>query len=341
MAKWWQTFSILSIKLLPMFEKLKRLLGAADEHAGEAASAHQTMTGETLDQEIDAIRQTMVVDPSRLREEVDDTPGNSPRPATGRAAGGKVGVASGKKSSKRTPLYRPILRPPMAFLSVLDDGSIKESEVHRLRGGAVVLGREQGDITFPHEVLMSSKHAQLECRKHRGGYQWHFVDLDSRNGSFFRVQRAYLRNAQEFLVGGHRFAFRMPSPDGKFDDTVGTQVSGDANDARATQLVTEVKVALPKLVYRDPKGPEQSYTLDSTHIVIGSDPSTSALSINDPYVCPNHLQLHHTSRGWLIEDLDSRNGIWLRLHDVKLDQITEFQLGEQRFYFRPPAARHA
>ncbi len=327
-----------------MFDKLKRLLGAADGRSNDDALAHQTMTGETLDQEIDAIRQTMVVDPSRLRgddePDVDNGSGGAAMHGATQARGAKSrAAATGKASSKRTPLYRPILRPPMAFLSALDDGSIKESEVHRLRGGVAVIGREQGDLTFPHEVLMSSKHAQLECRRHRGSYQWHFVDLDSRNGSFFRVQRAYLRNAQEFLVGGHRFAFKMPTPDGRFDDGGGTQVSGDDKDARATQLVSDVKVSLPKLVYRDPKGPEQSYTLESTHIVIGSDPSTSALSINDPYVCPNHLQLHHTPRGWLIEDLNSRNGIWLRLHDVKLDQITEFQLGEQRFYFRPPAAR--
>ncbi|MCM2373840.1 FHA domain-containing protein [Aporhodopirellula aestuarii] len=326
-----------------MFEKLKRLLGAADERVSDDALSHQTMTGETLDQEIDAIRQTMVVDPSRLRggdSDESDADDRFGKQGSSQPGGSKTRASSRSKATpKRTPLYRPVLRPPMAFLSALDDGSIKESEVYRLRGGVVVIGREQGDVTFPHEVLMSSKHAQLECRRHRGGYQWHFVDLDSRNGSFFRVQQAYLRNTQEFLIGGHRFAFRMPTPDGRFEDATGTQVPPNPNDARATQLVADVKVSLPKLVYRDPKGPEQTFTLESTHIVIGSDPATSALSISDPYVCPNHLQLHHTPRGWLIEDLSSRNGVWLRLHDVKLDQITEFQLGEQRFYFRPPAAR--
>ncbi len=328
-----------------MLNKLKRLFSVTNSSTVAPDRRERTVAGESLDQELDAIRQTMVIDPSRLSG-ASDAEDFEPAPSTARSQPAGRGPASKRAAVEhRTPLFRPVLRPPMAYLAALDDGSVKESEIFRLRGGCVVIGREQGDITFPHEVLMSSKHAQLECRRHRGGFQWHFVDLDSRNGSFFRVQQAYLRGDQEFLVGCHRFAFRIPNPTDTSTDPDQTAVpSGGSHslppqDARATQLVMDVKIALPKLVYRDAKGPEQTYRLDSTHIVIGSDAATSALSLNDPYVCPNHLQLQHTPRGWMISDLGSRNGVWLRLHDVKLDQITEFQLGEQRFYFRPPAAR--
>jgi len=229
----------------------------------------------------------------------------------------------------------------MAFLAALDDGSIKDAEIYRLRGGRIVLGRENGDLVFPYEVLMSAKHAHVECRRTGDAYHWHFVDLNSRNGSFFRVERALMRDGQEFLLGAHRFAFRMPLPGGGFPDQT-TAAPAPEDDSMATQLVQPLGKALPmpKLQWRGPSGGERTYQLDRPHIVIGSDPATCALSIgDDAYLCPNHAKLHLTQKGWLVEDLGSRNGTWLRLHEAKLDQVTEFQLGEQRFYFRPPRPR--
>jgi len=187
-------------------------------------------------------------------------------------------------------------------------------------------------VTFPHEVVMSSKHAQFECRRDRDGYHWRFVDLSSRNGSYLRVQKPLLQPGHEFLAGGHHFTFEMPLS------------HPAAEDPGATMLVTEGPSVLPKLTYRDPEGTARSFLVDRPHLVIGSDASTStsalgighwALGIVDHFLCPNHLQLHQTPRGWMIEDLSSRNGVWLRLPGVKLDRATEFQLGEQRFYFRP------
>ncbi|WP_404310111.1 FHA domain-containing protein [Neorhodopirellula lusitana] len=306
-----------------MFDRLKRLFVGSDSQPDRDES--QTIAGESLDQEIDAVRQTQLIDPSQLQA-ARDAAGKSGK---SRRAGKSNAGASGSESAS---LYRPSLRPPMGFLAALDDGSIRDAEIYRLRGGSVVIGRQEGDIQFPYEVLMSSKHAKLECRRHRSGYQWHFTDLESRNGSFFRVQRAYLRHDQEFLIGRHRVAFQIPTPGA--DAT--TPTTGE-NDLHATQLIESVKIAMPRLRYRDLRQEtEHTHVLDNPHLVIGADSSTCGLTLHDEFVCPNHTRIHHTEKGWLIEDLGSRNGVWLRLHQAKLDQITEFQLGEQRFYFRPP-----
>lgn len=312
-----------------MLDQVKRWFGGRDVVAN--LQEDQASAGGSLDQEIDAVRQTQMIDPSQLhaaREEIGRESKKAvgkPRKRAGRSRG------SSKTSDGQAKLYRPKLRPPMAFLAALDDGSVSDAEIHRLRGGTVVVGRQDGDIQFPFEVLMSARHAQLECRRHRSGYQWHFTDLSSRNGSFFRVQRAYLRNDQEFLAGGHRFAFSLPMPGAAEDNS---QI-----DSHATQLMGVPEISLPRLVYREVRDErEQSHTLKSTHLVIGADSATCGLSLTDEFMSPNHARIHHTPQGWLIEDLGSKNGIWLRLHEAKLDQNTEFQLGEQRFYFRPSKA---
>jgi len=330
-----------------MFDRLKRLLGQDDPLAPHRLN--DAVQDDALDQSIDAIRQTQIIDPSRSPDEFDSaTSGfaNKKKPKKQK----DTGLRSSDPTA-RTPLYRPTLRPPMAFLAVLDDGSIRDSEVTRLRGGMITIGREHGDLLFPHEVLMSSRHAQLECRRHRGSYQWHFKDLNSRNGSFFRVQRALMRDGQEFLIGSHRFAFRLPLPDGtlKANGRFGVETAAVAGepvdeDVHSTQLVgPQINPAtLPRLIWKGLQGGEQVYQFASNHIVIGSDQETSALGISgDPYICRNHTKLYQGERGWVIEDIGSQNGTWLRLPEAKLDQVTEFQLGEQRFYFRPPQFNHA
>src|SRR5439155_19569987 len=56
--------------------------------------------------------------------------------------------------------YRPTQRPPMALLCILDDGS-DEGEIVRLRADKYTLGRIEGDITIPHDALISARHAEL------------------------------------------------------------------------------------------------------------------------------------------------------------------------------------
>ena len=333
-----------------MLGHLKRFF-VPPESANSSTDRERNVAGESLDQEIDAIRQTQMIDPSRLEPTERLVPN---RPEKAAPTGKSKSRSASTQARVTTPNYRPALRSPMAVLAILDDGSanVNDAELVRLRGGPVIIGREQGDVRLPHEVLMSSRHAQLECRRHQAGYQWHFTDLNSRNGSFFRIQRALLRDGQEFLIGQHRFTFRVPDAQGAlvdrqvdvqspestsaFDTDYPNPTSADASDAGATQLVANVDLPIPRLLFRDAKGPQRTFQLDGEAVLIGVDGKRCQLTLPDRYVCPVHARLQLGPQGWTVEDAPSRNGVWLRLSEAKLDQVTEFQLGEQRFFFRPP-----
>src|SRR5688572_21012439 len=56
--------------------------------------------------------------------------------------------------------FRPVRRPPMASLCIVDDAS-DDGEWVRIRDGACVLGRSEGNVIIPHDGMMSSKHAEI------------------------------------------------------------------------------------------------------------------------------------------------------------------------------------
>src|SRR5687767_9878591 len=58
-----------------------------------------------------------------------------------------------------TLLSRPTGRPPVALLVLLDDGERSGEEI-RIRGERFVLGRTEGDVTIPHDSLISGKHVE-------------------------------------------------------------------------------------------------------------------------------------------------------------------------------------
>lgn len=322
-----------------MFGKLKQLLGgsaATANGAGLESPSTSEMHGSNEAGAIDAIRQTQVIDPTSQHggqsEPIVETPTRSPATHRARRRDEAMPIVN-----RQTPLYRPSVRPPMAFLAAFDDGSIDDADIYRLRGGVTTIGRDDADVRFPNEVVMSKRHAQIQCFKENGRFVYRFQDLDSRNGSFFRVQRAVVGNGQEFLLGSVRFLFQMPIAGVGYQDEIDAAINRGQTDVLQTAAIMTDGTQMPKLLWRDSNGRENSLVLPSDHVVLGRDADTCAVSVpGERFVCPNHAKLYLTDAGWMLEDLGSRNGSWLRLNSATLDQLTEFQLGEQRFYFRPP-----
>ncbi|MEM9365182.1 MAG: FHA domain-containing protein [Planctomycetota bacterium] len=322
-----------------MFGKLKQLLGESALRKGNGGSetpSTSEMHGSNEAGEIEAIRQTQVIDPTSIHGSksapVVQAPSQSPARHRARRRDAAMPIVN-----RQTPLYRPAVRPPMAFLAAFDDGSIDDAEIFRLRGGSTTIGRDDADVTFPNEVVMSKRHAQIQCFKENGRFVYRFQDLNSRNGSFFRVQRAVLGNGQEFLLGSVRFLFQLPIAGVAYQDEIDAAINRGQTDVLQTAAIATEGAQMPKLLWRDSQGREASLVLPSDHVVLGRDTDTCAVSVpGEPFVCPNHAKLFLTKSGWTLEDLGSRNGSWLRLNSATLDQLTEFQLGEQRFYFRPP-----
>jgi predicted component of type VI protein secretion system len=67
-----------------------------------------------------------------------------------------------------------------------------------LKEGDNLLGREQGDITFPTDGFVSGRHAVLTVRKE----QLMVRDVGSSNGTFIRLTGpTFVDNGDHFLMG--------------------------------------------------------------------------------------------------------------------------------------------
>jgi hypothetical protein len=98
----------------------------------------------------------------------------------------------------------PVATPPKAarLLLIMEGGEI--GETYSLRPSETVIGRVDGDIKFPHDGYMSSRHARIIQRNGR----FFLLDNNSRNGTFVRIhQEVELHPGDVVLVGKQLFRF--------------------------------------------------------------------------------------------------------------------------------------
>ncbi|MFM9058303.1 MAG: hypothetical protein ACKOSQ_04150, partial [Planctomycetaceae bacterium] len=60
--------------------------------------------------------------------------------------------------------FRPLFRPPVPRLTILDDGEQACGQTVRLREEVTVIGRTDGDVRLPHDMLVSTRHAEIVRR---------------------------------------------------------------------------------------------------------------------------------------------------------------------------------
>ncbi|MFM8435954.1 MAG: FHA domain-containing protein, partial [Planctomycetia bacterium] len=99
--------------------------------------------------------------------------------------------------------YRPLLRRPLALLHVVDDGH-EDGETIRLRADRLEIGRTEGDVTIPHDISMSTRHAVLECGP---GGTWLLSDAGSAGGTYVRVMAARLHDGSCLQLGASKLRF--------------------------------------------------------------------------------------------------------------------------------------
>lgn len=75
--------------------------------------------------------------------------------------------------------------------------------VYCLPETGAVLGREKGDIIFPHDKFMSSRHAQIYTGEDGHCY---LVDLTSSNGTWIKIwEKTRLRQSDYIFMGQQLF----------------------------------------------------------------------------------------------------------------------------------------
>jgi pSer/pThr/pTyr-binding forkhead associated (FHA) protein len=94
--------------------------------------------------------------------------------------------------------------PPTGHLHLVMEGG-QPGEVYELEDDTVI-GRNKGEITFPHDGFMSGRHARIERR----GGTFILTDEGSRNGSFIKIKgEIELEPGDMILVGKQLFRFEV------------------------------------------------------------------------------------------------------------------------------------
>jgi hypothetical protein len=106
----------------------------------------------------------------------------------------------------QTIVMSSVVAPPKGRLHLVMEGG-QQGEVYDL-SDETVIGRTQGEITFPHDGFMSGRHARIERR----GASFMLVDEGSRNGTFVKLKgEIELKPGDMILVGKQLFRFERDS----------------------------------------------------------------------------------------------------------------------------------
>jgi pSer/pThr/pTyr-binding forkhead associated (FHA) protein len=225
--------------------------------------------------------------------------------------------------------YRPTIRPPLALLTVYDDGKL-EGEVIRIRCSRFVIGRTEGDLCIPFDALVSSRHLEITCQQVGGFYRWVVTDLQSTNGLFVRVSKTPLADKAEFLVGNGRYRFDalQVDPDATSDLDPATTPPGHTHGwGEAARPIRP-----PAITEIQGSAIGNRILLVKQEYWIGSDPTCQICRSDDPFCEPRHALLHRGAKGtWHAEHNKTLNGLWLRMPQITVDSLVQFQIGEQRF----------
>lgn len=202
-----------------------------------------------------------------------------------------TGTHATERASSGT-LFRPTVRPPIATLTVCDDGR-PDGEVIRIRDHKFVIGRTEGDLRIPIDGRISSRHAEITLQSVGGLHRWVVTDLQSTHGMFVRVSRTILADRAEFLVGNGRY--RCDAPQSSADATA-AQVA-DAATSGATQGWDGSPSPFRPPAITEMIGYEigNRVLLVKPEYWIGTDPTCSICRSGDPFCEPRHVRLF---RAW-------------------------------------------
>jgi hypothetical protein len=110
-------------------------------------------------------------------------------------------------------------------------------------------------------------------------------------------------------------------------------------DTRLGQMRAEkgLNELTPKLHQIGEDGKGQDFEVNPTGVYIGSQPDQCNVVLQDRLVSPRHAKIYRDILGrWFVDDLNSLNGVWLKVKEARIHRGGQFQCGEQRFRFEVP-----
>lgn len=114
-----------------------------------------------------------------------------------------------------------------------------------------------------------------------------------------------------------------------------TERAHRASSDGGTDLLTSKATAGARIVHILPDGSAVPYSIVGPRLVIGRLPEEADLSIpDDPYVSQNHAAVAAGSSTYVLEDLGSSNGTYVRIRgEVQLRPSDIVRIGSQVFRF--------
>jgi pSer/pThr/pTyr-binding forkhead associated (FHA) protein len=204
---------------------------------------------------------------------------------------------------------------------ILVRGHTHSGSQWRLQGSETVIGRSSGMVLFPDDTALAHRHARLV---------WRGVDLvlepePTTNGVYIRLRApARLVPGDEFMVGAQRL--RVLAESDRHVVTAGvddTRLLGSA----IKSIAPVAPIALLKVA--DDDANHEVYFRAQRLLTIGRDHCDIAFPL-DGFVSERHAQLTNEGNHLTLEDLDSRNGTYLRARSaVVLAQGDLLLLGDQ------------
>lgn len=176
------------------------------------------------------------------------------------------------------------------------------------------VGRSKAcDVILNHGTV-SRFHAVIAL----GKKSWTVTDTFSKTGTFINMKRikrkAAIRNGDTVSFGTASYKFETIYVN-KTNENSSAQTDSNKNDSvplYVSALINDVQDAV--------------YRLDVSECVLGRNPDLSDIVLSQPTVSGRHARLYHTSRGWNIEDLNSKAGI--KINGQRINQKTKLNDGD-------------
>jgi class 3 adenylate cyclase/pSer/pThr/pTyr-binding forkhead associated (FHA) protein len=184
--------------------------------------------------------------------------------------------------------------PAMKLLHVGSDGTVsREFPLEQ----SLVIGRSEGGLTFPHDASMRPRHALVTVENGQV-----FIQAEGEAEAYYSVVGTYtLLDGDLVKMGKHTFRYAAKTDALSRAAAIGTRI-GD--------LASQLAAPVAELIGTDDD--EQHYSLDREEITFGRSHATYTFP-KDPLMSRAHARIYHRGEDFFIEDLESRNGTFLKV----------------------------
>lgn len=248
------------------------------------------------------------------------------RPATAPAAPKKPAQTaparpSSPSSAQATQVFKGLRFPKIDACIVelkADDSPGKATRIVK----ETYVGRGTCDISYPHDALLSLRHASLHKREGK----LFLKDLESANGTFLKQrQDSELAPGDVFVLGRELFRFGTQRLDEASSSSQGTMVMSGAPKLQQGPITAKLeRIQLSGEVIEE-------FSLEKPETTVGRTTGDLVFD-DDPYMSGTHARIVAQPGRFILQDLKSRNGIFRRIRgEVMLQNGDEFFVGEQRF----------